>query len=90
MMRLHPVLHRRQAAAYRSVMAHRTLSVTLPERLARFVESCRDERGLATTSEVVARAVELLRTADLERAYARASREVDPGWDFVVADGVDA
>jgi Arc/MetJ-type ribon-helix-helix transcriptional regulator len=70
-------------------MARQKLSVSVPEGLARFVDAYRDEHGLATKSQVVARALELLRAADLEEAYARASREVDPGWEVASSDGLE-
>lgn len=70
-------------------MNQRKLSVSVPDALVRFVDAYRDEHGLKTKSEVVERALELLREADLESAYASASLEVDPAWEVVVADGLE-
>lgn len=64
------------------------LSVTVPSSLVAFVETYKAEHDVATKSEVVERALRLLREQDLERAYAAAAQEVDPAWDATVADGL--
>ena len=69
-------------------MNQRKLSVSIPETLARFVETYKREHELHTKSEVVERALELLREQELERAYAAAANEVDPAWDATLADGL--
>lgn len=71
-------------------MNQRKLSVSVPDALVRFVDAYRDEHGLKTKSEVVERALALLREADLEGAYASASQEIDPAWEVAVADGLES
>ena len=70
-------------------MGRQKLSVSVPEGLARFVDAYRREHGMPTKSQVVARALELLRASDLEEAYARASHELDPDWVIVASDGLE-
>ena len=69
-------------------MSQQKLSVSVHETLVRFVESYRGEHDLRTKSEVVERALELLRERELEEAYAAAGQEVDPIWDVTIADGL--
>ncbi len=64
------------------------LSVSVPESIASFVESYKREHALKTKSEVVERALTLLREQELERAYAEAASEIDPGWEVTLADGL--
>jgi antitoxin ParD1/3/4 len=64
------------------------LSISLPDSLARFVESYRKRRGLKSRSEVFAGAVRLLRNQELEDAYREASREFDKAWDATAADAL--
>lgn len=71
-----------------SPMPQEKLSVTVPSSLATFVETYKAEHDVATKSEVVERALRLLREQDLEQAYAAAAQEVDPAWDATVADGL--
>ena len=64
------------------------LSISVSPALVKFVEDYKDEHGLATKSSVVERALELLRSRELERAYAQAATEVDPAWEEASADGL--
>lgn len=64
------------------------LSVSVSAPLARFVEEYLREHGLGSKSRVAKRALEVLREQELERAYAEASREVDPAWEATAADGL--
>ena len=76
-------------------LSHHKLSVSLPPDLVAFVDAFRRDHGVATRSEVIARALEALRTADLERAYRDHARawDHDPDRDFwdeaAVADALD-
>ncbi len=69
-------------------MNQQKLSVSVSESIARFVESYKGEHNLKTKSEVVERALELLRERELEKAYAEAASEIDPAWDETLADGL--
>ncbi len=62
--------------------------MTVPEHLASFVESYRAAHDVRTKSEVVERALRLLRDRELERAYKAAAAETDPAWDAALADGL--
>ena len=55
----------------------------------RFVDAYRRQHGISTTSQVVTRALEHLRVAELEQAYAQAAHEVAPEWDVVAGDGLE-
>lgn len=70
-------------------MNRQKLSVSVPEGLVRFVDDYRREHGISTKSQVVTRALELLRASDLEQAYARAAHELDRDWDVVASDGLE-
>ena len=74
---------------------YQKLSVSLPPDLVDFVDAFRRHHGVATRSEVIARAVEALRTADLRRAYRDHAEawQHDPEREFwdetAVADALD-
>ena len=69
-------------------MGQRKLSVSVSEPIAQFVENYKGAHRLKTKSEVVERALELLRERELEKAYAEAASEVDPAWDVTLKDGL--
>lgn len=70
-------------------MSQQKLSVSVSEPIAQFVTRYQGEHHLKTKSEVVERALELLRERELEQAYAEAAREHDPAWDVTLKDGLD-
>jgi antitoxin ParD1/3/4 len=65
------------------------ISVSLPAPLVRFLEHYQTENAVKTRSEVVERAIALLREQNLEREYRESSLENDPIWDVTVADGLN-
>ena len=69
-------------------MNQHKLSVSVSEPIAQFVERYKTENAIKTKSEVIERALELLRERELEQAYADAAKEVDPAWDVALADGL--
>ena len=68
------------------------ISISLPRDDAKFIDAYRKARSLKTRSEVVARAVALLRERELEKEY-RSAAQGDKRhlreWDSTVADGLD-
>ena len=69
------------------------LSVSLTVDDVAFVDEYASQAGVASRSAVIHQAIELLRNADLEVAYAEAWDEWDGGedaalWDSATADGV--
>jgi antitoxin ParD1/3/4 len=56
------------------------ISIILPDPLIRFLERYQKEHGLQTQSEVVERAVHLLRERVLEYEYRESSLEKDQPW----------
>lgn len=64
------------------------LSVSLPAALLEFVEHYKAAHQCRSRSQVIERALELLRLQELEVAYREASQEVDPAWDVAIADGL--
>jgi len=69
------------------------LSVSLPEGDVAFVDEYARRRGSSSRSSVVRHAIELLRMAELEDAYAGAWEEWDhrgeaSGWDATTGDGI--
>lgn len=70
------------------LMPQEKLSVTVHESLVEFVETYRTHHDVRTKSEVVERALRLLRERELEADYAAAAAEADPAWDATDADGL--
>ena len=69
------------------------MSVSLPEDDVAFVDEYARRRGSASRSSVVHRAIELLRMAELEDAYADAFDEWEQAseaeqWDATSGDGI--
>jgi antitoxin ParD1/3/4 len=64
------------------------LSVSLPDSLARFVESYRKRCGLKSRSQVFEEALKLLRSRELETAYREANSEADKVWETAISDGL--
>lgn len=69
-------------------MNPRKLSVSVPESVASFVESYKREHALKTKSEVVQRALTLVREQELERIYTETAGEIDPSWEVTLSDGL--
>ena len=68
-------------------MSQQKLSVSISEPIAQFLSRYQGDHHLKTKSEVVERALTLLREHELERAYAEAASEHDPAWDVTLKDG---
>ena len=71
------------------------LSVSLPEEDVRFLDEYATNEGIDSRSAVLHRAVRLLQSAGLGRAYELAWQEWDAGhkselWDSTVEDGIDS
>jgi Arc/MetJ-type ribon-helix-helix transcriptional regulator len=69
-------------------MNPRKLSVSVPESVASFVESYKREHALKTKSEVVQRALTLVREQELERIYTETVGEISPSWEVTLPDGL--
>jgi antitoxin ParD1/3/4 len=65
------------------------ISVSLPAPLVRFLEHYQSEHAVKSRSEVVERAIDLLREQSLELEYRESSLENDPAWDLTVGDGLN-
>ena len=69
------------------------MSVSLPEDDVRFLDEYAQQAGAGSRSAAIHRAVDLLREAMLEQAYAAAWNEWEAGedaalWDMTAGDGV--
>ncbi|MBF2026221.1 MAG: CopG family transcriptional regulator [Oscillatoriales cyanobacterium C42_A2020_001] len=64
------------------------LFVSLPASLVWFLEQYKTNHQLKSRSQVIEKALELLREQELEKAYREASQEVEPAWDVTIADGL--
>lgn len=71
------------------VMLAEKLSISLPSDTVAFIESYRTSHAIKSRSQVVELALRKLREQELEAAYREASRELDPEWEKVVADGLN-
>lgn len=70
------------------VMRTERLSVSLPISLVQFIEHYKVAHQCRSRSQVIERALELLRMQELEEAYRQAAEEEDPEWDITIADGL--
>jgi antitoxin ParD1/3/4 len=82
---LHGTLHPTRGTL---TMYAEKLSVSLPAALAEFVEQYRTTHACKSRSQVIERALLLLRQRELEQAYGEAAKENDPDWEITTADGL--
>ena len=75
-------------SSYHGPMQVAKLSISIPQPLLRFVEDYRHSHAFKSRSQVIEKALELLREKELEAAYALASEEADPAWEATLADGL--
>ncbi len=65
------------------------ISVSLPTPLVRFLEHYQAINAVKTRSEVLERAVLLLRQENLIEEYRQSASENDPAWNVTVGDGLN-
>ena len=65
------------------------ISVSLPTPLVRFLERYQVSHAVKTRSEVLERAVLLLRQENLIEEYRQSTLENDPAWDVTAGDGLN-
>ena len=65
------------------------ISVSLPTQLVRFLEQYQISNAVKTRSEVLERAVLLLRQQNLIEEYRQSALENDSAWDVTVGDGLN-
>jgi metal-responsive CopG/Arc/MetJ family transcriptional regulator len=64
------------------------LSISLPATLVQFIEGYKVAHECKSRSQVIEKALQLLRTQELEQAYREASAEVDNDWEITITDGL--
>ncbi len=64
------------------------LSISLPASLVQFIEGYKVAHDCKSRSQVIEKALQLLRTQELESAYLQASAEVDNDWEITITDGL--
>ncbi|MGH1396541.1 MAG: ribbon-helix-helix domain-containing protein [Trichormus sp.] len=64
------------------------LSISLPASLVQFIEGYKVAHDCKSRSQVIEKALQLLRTQELEQAYREASSEVDNDWEITIIDGL--
>ena len=64
------------------------ISISLTPQSLRFLEEYRAAHARKSRSQVIEEAIALLRQQMLEQAYRDASRETDPAWDLMAAEGL--
>ncbi|MGG6267691.1 ribbon-helix-helix domain-containing protein [Leptolyngbya sp. AN03gr2] len=69
-------------------MSAEKLSISLSRSLVQFVEQYKLTHDYKSRSQVIETALQLLQDQELEKAYAEASKEIDPDWDITIADGL--
>lgn len=65
------------------------LSISLPSPLVQFIENYKIAHQCRSRSQVIERALELLRMQELESAYRQAAQDVDLNWEAAIADGLN-
>ena len=65
------------------------ISISLPTPLVRFLEQYQATNAVKTRSEVLERAVLLLRQESLIEEYRQSALENDPTWDVTAGDGLN-
>jgi len=65
------------------------ISISLPTPLVRFLERYQASHAVKTRSEVLERAVLLLRQENLIEEYRQSALENDPAWDVTAGDGLN-
>jgi metal-responsive CopG/Arc/MetJ family transcriptional regulator len=69
-------------------MHSQKISISLPSELVQFIEHYKETTGSQSRSQVIAEALSLLQTQELEKAYQEASAEVDELWETTSGDGL--
>ena len=64
------------------------LSISIPANSLSFIELYREQHALRSRSEVIERAIALLRERELEVAYREATQEHDAAFDVTNSDGL--
>ncbi|MEA5568103.1 MULTISPECIES: CopG family transcriptional regulator [unclassified Anabaena] len=64
------------------------LSISLPASLVQFIEGYKVAHECKSRSQVIEKALQLLRTQELEQAYREVSAEVDNDWEITITDGL--
>jgi len=64
------------------------LSISVPASSLKFIEAYRKSHALKSRSEVIERAIALLRERELEVAYREAAKEGDAAYDVTNSDGL--
>lgn len=62
--------------------------VSLPKDLMAFVDEKVSSGVYATRSDVLIHAIDVMRQAELQKAYEMAFTDLDSVWDLAVADGI--
>lgn len=66
------------------------LSISLNEELCEFIAMYQRQHQCKSRSEVIMKALTLLRQKHLEAEYQAAANEIDTAWDALAGDGIDA
>lgn len=69
-------------------MATEKLSVSLSKSSVQFIENFKSTYHLRSRSQVIEKAVNLLKERELEDAYREANEEIDSDWEVTVRDGL--
>jgi antitoxin MazE9 len=64
------------------------LSISIPASSLKFVEAYRKHHALKSRSQVIEKAIALLRERELESAYRESARERDVAYDATNSDGL--
>lgn len=70
-------------------MYNEKLSISLSPILFQFIKQYQQSHACKTRSEVIQKALKLLREEELEAYYSKASAEVDASFDVTNSDGLE-
>ncbi|QDZ41022.1 CopG family transcriptional regulator [Euhalothece natronophila Z-M001] len=69
-------------------MESQKLSISLSPEMVAFIEDYQQKTRCQSRSQVIAEALSLLKTQELEKAYQEASAELDEAWENTAGDGL--
>lgn len=70
-------------------MQAQKLSISLPQEQCVFLENYQEAHHYKTRSEVIRKALYLLRQSELEACYKEANQEIDESFEITTLDGIE-
>lgn len=72
-----------------SIMHAQKVTISIPQSLYEFVETYQSEHHFKSRSDVISKALQLLKQKQLEAYYREANEELNDDFDITLADGLE-